>query len=176
MKKVILIGLTILLIGIAIGVLGTIVAYPFIFPPPEVNETVSDIEHKRKLFSATFIHPNPSDTVHWGRGGVSLYEQDKRVEIFLQEDFEVGPGPNYWVYLSDDAGIVSRQAFRDATTFEIGKLKSFSGSQVYRVPESVDFTGVKSVVVWCKTFGQLIPSADLRAADVEGKPEPDAQP
>ena len=176
MKKIFWIGLPALFIGIAIGVLGTIVAYPFIFPPAEVNETLSDIEHKRKLFSAMFIHPNPSDTVHWGKGGVAIYEQDNRVEIFLQEDFEVGPGPNYWVYLSNDAGIVTRQAFRDATTFEIAKLKSFSGSQVYRVPESVDFSGLKSVAVWCKTFGQLITSADLRAVDMEGKTDRESRP
>lgn len=77
---------------------------------------------------------------------------------------------------TNDAGIVTRQAFRDATTFEIGKLKSFSGSQVYRVPESVDFAGLKSVAVWCKTFGQLITSADLRVVDNEGKSDRQFQP
>jgi len=48
--------------------------------------------------------------------------------------------------------------------------------QVYRVPESVDFSGLKSVAVWCKTFGQLITSADLRVVGKEGKSDRQSQP
>ena len=39
--------------------------------------------------TGTFIHANPSDPIHWGRGKVSVYER----AVFLEPDFEVGPGP-----------------------------------------------------------------------------------
>lgn len=41
-------------------------------------------------------------------------------------------------------------------------LKSFQGSQVYRVPYTVNMSEIHSVVVWCVSFAQLITSANLK--------------
>jgi hypothetical protein len=47
------------------------------------------------LATGTFIHANKSDPVHWGKGKVSVYQR----AVFLEPDFEVGPGPAFHVYL-----------------------------------------------------------------------------
>ena len=49
----------------------------------------------RLVASGTFIHANPSDPVHYGKGRVRVYENT----VFLESDFEVGPGPAFHVYL-----------------------------------------------------------------------------
>src|SRR5262245_61190484 len=107
-------------IFIAGGILGTCFGvalgfffFPYVFPPPPANEqlTQADIApvtppagqppsgdppvQLKAVATGTFIHANPSDPVHWGRGKVSAYART----IFLEPDFEVGPGPKYHVYL-----------------------------------------------------------------------------
>jgi hypothetical protein len=161
MKKYLLIALTGLIIGVGIGAAGTIVIYPFIFPPLEVNEQIADVHSKRIIASGSFIHPNPNDPVHWGKGGASIYQGAGQTEIFLESDFEVGPGPAYHVYLSTGRHIKNNSGFSTAENMDIGRLKSFSGSQVYKKPASADFSKYNSVVIWCKAFNQLITSADL---------------
>lgn len=161
MGKYLLSGILGLIVGLAIGIAGTILVYPFIFPPPEVNERIADINSKTLAAAGEFIHPNPSDPVHWGKGGVSIYQQENLNEVYLESDFEAGPGPAYHVYLSSGTDIRSNEDFNNAVNLDIGKLKSFKGSQIYRPPADTDIVEFNSVVVWCVAFSQLITSANL---------------
>ena len=161
MRKYLLGGILGLIIGVATGVAVTILAYPFIFPPPEVNEQIVDAQFKDIIASGHFIHPNPSDPVHWGKGGVSIYQGENNLEVFLERDFEVGPGPAYHVYLSSGTDIRSNDDFNSASNIDIGQLKSFAGSQIYKIPSTTSFSEYKSVVIWCEAFKQLISSASL---------------
>ncbi|WP_367606953.1 DM13 domain-containing protein [Legionella sp. W05-934-2] len=151
-----------LIIGVVIGVVGTVFFYPFIFPPPQVNEQVQNIQGKHVFAEGKFIHLKPWDPIHYGKGGVEIYQGKKQAEVFLQKDFEVGPGPAYVIYLSDKADIRTAADFKSAKNTKLGMLKSFKGSQVYLVPNNVDITKMKSVVVWCEAFGVLITVADLK--------------
>lgn len=149
------------LIGTVLGTGLTILVYPFLFPPPVLNEKLENPEEKETLLQGAFIHPNPSDILHWGTGSVSLYRGPERHEILLEHDFEVGPGPDYYVYITTETDILSKEDFQQARTTELGKLKSFSGSQVYPVPFGIAGEEIRSVVIWCKTFRMLITSANL---------------
>lgn len=161
MHKYQLSGILGLILGAAIGVAGTILFYPFIFPPPVVNEQIVDAQLKDIIASGHFIHPNPSDPVHWGKGSLFIYEGGNKLEVFLGSDFKVGPGPAYHVYLSTGKNIQSNADFNAANNTNIGQLKSFSGSQIYNVPSTLDLSATNSVVVWCEAFNQLITSAKL---------------
>lgn len=161
MKKIIITSLVTFIIGLIIGSFLTIFFYPFFFPPPEVNEQVSNVSQKTIIADGTFIHPNPRDRVHWGRGNVTIYKSNQSYEVFLNKNFEVGPGPNFHVYLSESSNVKTKSDFKNAKNYDLGALKSFRGSQVYNVPQDVDFKKIKSVVVWCVTFSQLITSANL---------------
>jgi hypothetical protein len=105
----------------------------------------------------TFIHANPSDPVHWGRGKVSAYERT----IFLEPDFEVGPGPKYHVYLVPKASVRREADVTNAMYVDLGRLRAFKGSQRYPIPDGVDIKKYASVVIWCERFGVLISPADL---------------
>jgi hypothetical protein len=109
--------------------------------------------------SGTFIHANPSDPIHWGKGKVSVYERT----VFLEPDFEVGPGPAFHVYLVPKATIRDEAAVKDAMYVDLGGLRAFKGSQRYRIPAGVDLKNYQSVVIWCERFGVLISPADLAA-------------
>jgi hypothetical protein len=101
MRKFIITFIVGALLGIAGGFAAGIFAYPFLFLNDIVaNEQVpgaaSEIAAEQSVVATgTFIHANPSDPLHYGKGKVTVYQE----LLHLENDFEVGPGPKYHVYL-----------------------------------------------------------------------------
>jgi hypothetical protein len=112
------------------------------------------------LATGTFIHANKSDPVHWGKGKVSVYQR----AVFLEPDFEVGPGPAFHVYLVPKPSIRSSSDMNNVMYVDLGRLRSFKGSQRYQIPDGVDLKDYPSVIIWCERFGVLISPADLKVA------------
>jgi Electron transfer DM13 len=81
--------------------------------------------------------------------------------VFLGEDFEVGPGPDFHVYLVPAANIRDAGQVTGTMFVDLGRLRAFKGSQKYAVPAGVDLTRFPSVVIWCQQFSVLISPADL---------------
>lgn len=157
MKNVIIGFLVGALVGGMGGFAGGIFVFPFLFPPPPVNDVVSDADNRTVLAKGTFIHANPSDPVHYGKGGVTLYQD----LLHLEADFEVGPGPKFHVYLVHEANVTPDTQVQDSMFVDLGRLKAFSGSQNYPIPKGVKLTEFKSVVIWCEQFGVLVSPAAI---------------
>ncbi len=154
-------GLMIFMLG---GVLGTgfgvalgFFLFPFVFPPPPAAEQLSEADRAAPVATGGFIHANPSDPVHWGRGKVGVYQG----AVFLEPDFEVGPGPKYHVYLVPNAKVRDEAQVKSTMFVDLGRLRAFKGSQRYAIPAGVDLKKYPSVVIWCEQFGVLISPADL---------------
>ena len=47
---------------------------------------------------------------------------------------------------------------------DLGRLRSFKGSQRYAIPPGVELKNYPSVIIWCERFGVLISPADLKTA------------
>jgi hypothetical protein len=149
------------------GILGTFFGaalgfflFPFVFPPPPATEQLSEADLTPVVAAGMFIHVNPSDPVHWGRGKVSARERS----IFLEPDFQVGPGPKYHVYLVPKPNVRSESDVKNAMFVDLGRLRAFKGSQRYPIPDGVNLKDYPSVVIWCEAFGVLISPADLKPA------------
>ena len=156
--KNILIGLIVGgILGVSAGFAVGIFAFPYIFPPPELNETVTGKQKDDVLATATFIHADPSDAIHFGMGKATVYED----LLHLEEDFRVGPGPKYHVYLVPQANITPDTRVQDTMYVDLGQLKAFSGSQNYVIPAGIKLSEYKSVIVWCEQFNVLISPANL---------------
>jgi hypothetical protein len=147
------------IVGTAFGVALGFFFFPFVFPPPPATEQLTEADRSPLVATGTFIHANPSDPVHWGRGKVSVYERT----VYLEPDFEVGPGPAYHVYLVPKASIRTNGDVRDAMYVDLGGLRAFKGSQRYSIPAGVNLKDYPSVVIWCERFSVLISPADLQA-------------
>jgi hypothetical protein len=91
---------------------------------------------------------------------VSVYERT----VFLEPDFEVGPGPAFHVYLVPKASIRSSADMKDVMFVDLGRLRAFKGSQRYAIPPGVDLAKYPSVIIWCERFSALISPADLKTA------------
>jgi hypothetical protein len=145
-------------LGTAFGVALGFFLFPFVFPPPPAAEQLTEADRSAAIVAeGTFIHANPSDPVHWGKGSVAV-RQDS---VYLQPDFEVGPGPAYHVYLVPKAPIRANSDLRGQMFVDLGQLRSFKGSQRYPIPQGLDLAKFQSVIIWCEQFSVLISPADL---------------
>ena len=145
-------------IGAGFGVALGFFLFPYVFPPPEAREQLTTAEKTRLVAEGTFIHANPNDPIHYGKGKVSVYEKT----VFLHNDFEVGPGPKFHVYLVPKADIRASDDLSGVMYVDLGRLRSFKGSQKYMIPAGLDLANYKSVVIWCEQFSVLISPADLK--------------
>jgi len=147
-------------LGAAFGVALGFFTFPFVFPPPQAAEILTEADKTPLVATGIFVHANRADPVHWGRGRVSVYERT----VFLESDFEVGPGPAFHVYLVPKAPIRSSIDLKGVKHVDLGGLRSFKGSQRYPIPAGVDVKDYTSVIIWCEQFGVLISPADLTMA------------
>ena len=71
------------ILGTGFGVALGFFFFPFVFPPPPAADQLIEADRSPLVATGMFIHANPSDPVHWGRGKVSVYERT----VFLESDF-----------------------------------------------------------------------------------------
>jgi hypothetical protein len=122
--------------------------YPYIFladivatdPAPGQSQIVA---------VGQFIHVNPSDPIHYGKGTVTVYEDSVHL------------GSKFHVYLVPKKPVTSAADVKASMFIDVGRLRAFQGSQNYAVPAGVDLSSYGSVVIWCKAFGVLISPAAL---------------
>ncbi len=157
MKNVLIGVLFGIILGGAGGFAGGIFLFPYLFPPPPVNEMVLDKDKRKVLARGDFIHANPSDPVHYGQGRLTVYDG----LLHLEEDFEVGPGPKFHVYLVPEAEVTPDTRVDKTMYVDLGRLKAFSGSQNYPIPDGVNVQDFQHVVIWCEQFNVLISPAKL---------------
>jgi len=147
------------LLGLAAGFAAGIFAYPYLFLADIVAQEKVDSPATRKVLArGEFIHANPSDPIHYGKGRVTVFEG----LLYLEPDFEVGPGPKYHVYLVPEKSVLPSTNVERTMFVDLGRLKAFKGSQNYEVPAGVDVAKFDSVVIWCEQFGVLISPAALK--------------
>ncbi len=135
---------------------------------PAIGQSVVSIQEPRLapeqtgrlLSSGNFIHANPQDRTHYGSGQARVFEHVVR----LEEDFMVGPGPAYYLYLTESTDFKPGTDLKTVEHVELGNLKAFQGAQNYPIPASTDAAQYSSLVVWCKLFGILISPARLTPA------------
>jgi len=147
-------------LGTAFGVAVGLFIFPYVFPPPPAAEVLTEADRTALVATGTFIHADPGDPVHYGKGEVSVYQK----AVFLEPDFEVGPGPAYHVYLVPKPSIRKSADVTDTMYVDLGQLRAFKGSQRYPIPDGVGLAAFPSVVIWCERFSVLISPADLAPA------------
>lgn len=152
--------------GVVVGGGAMLIAFPFLFPPPVVNESLAEIDgavETQSILTGVFREDAPGqDFAHWAKGRLSIHHAaGDEAWIQLESDFETSPGPNYWVYLNTQTAIDDESDFlADDQRVRLAKLKSFSGSQIYATSKS-DLAGKRAVTIWCESFDQYIGSADF---------------
>jgi len=156
-------AIVIFIVGAAFGGAGGfalgIFFYPYIFLADIVASDQVDNQSARNMVATgMFIHANPRDPIHYGKGKLTAYQD----LVHLDGDFEVGPGPKFHVYLVPEKNVTPSTNVARTMYVDLGRLKAFKGSQNYPVPAGVELAKYGSVVIWCEQFGVLISPAALK--------------
>jgi hypothetical protein len=146
------------ILGIGAGVALGFFLFPFVFPPPAAMDALSENERRKAVATGEFLHADPADPIHYGRGRVTVTPRT----VFLEDDFEVGPGPAFHVYLVPRKEVRRSADVTGSMFVDLGPLRAFKGSQRYSIPSGVDLARFESVVIWCREFSVLISPADLQ--------------
>lgn len=159
MKKIVISLLVGALVGGFAGFALGIFVYPYVFLADIIaQEKLGDVADRRLVAEGQFIHANPNDPIHYGSGGVKVYED----VVHLQDNFAVGPGPAYHVYLVPEQDVTPDTEVAETMFIDLGRLRAFKGSQIYRIPDGVRPGQYPNVVIWCEHFGVLISPAKLQ--------------
>ncbi|MFZ1103005.1 MAG: DM13 domain-containing protein [Hyphomicrobiaceae bacterium] len=149
-------------LGAIAGAGGMLIAFPFLFPPPVVAERAPDAAAASQVGTFKFDEQAPGrDLVHWANGSGGVFRMSGSTVIRFGDDFQAGPGPNYWIYLNTVPVGDSASFKADKGRVRIAQLKSFTGGQNYVLPPGTELGRFHTVTIWCESFSVYIGSAVL---------------
>lgn len=168
MKKTVIAFLVGGFLGAVAGAGAMLVAFPFLFPPPALNEAPPQAAAgdgttaAARLGNFEFDRNAPGrDPIHWANGTGGIYRSGDGLVLRFDPNFEAGPGPNFVIYLNTTA-VGEENAFNaDTGRLKLASLRSFTGAQNYTLPADIDLSRYHTVTIWCETFGVYIGSAVL---------------
>lgn len=155
--------------GLLAGAAAMLIAFPFIFPPPVLDEApppaeiLADPAAGRARMPFEFDRDAPGrDFIHWANGTGALIRTKHGWVLRLDAEFEAGPGPNYWIYFNARPVGDENDFNADAARVKVSPLRAFKGGQNYPVPYAIDPEAFHTVTIWCESFGVYIGSAALK--------------
>jgi hypothetical protein len=102
------------------------------------------------------------DGIHKGEGAATLVRlPDGQIVLRLEDDFRVTNGPDLYVYLSGSAAPRTSAELHEPAAFEVAQLKGNVGGQNYALPEGLDLSKFRSVVIYCRRFTTVFSTAQL---------------
>jgi hypothetical protein len=174
--------------GLVAGAGAMLVAFPFLFPPPALDEpppgqanltlpapaatpaliqASAGPQAATRIAAGVFDQTSPGrDALHWANGGVSLFRQGERLILRLESDFVAGPGPDFWIYLNTRAVGDEADFKADRGRTKLTKLRGFKGGQNYTLPAGTDLSRLRSVTIWCESFSEFIANAVIAPTPV----------
>ena len=104
------------------------------------------------------------DFAHWAKGTVTVVQNDEDGKYYVQlnSDFNSGPLPDGYVYISLlDKDIDNESDFNKSRQIKLSPLKKGKGASFYEIPNTLPASLIKSVTIWCEAFSEYIGSANV---------------
>jgi len=142
-----------LVAGIALG----IYLLPVLTAPDAPSNAEVSSSAAQALFTGDFHRKLPgSDFLHWGEGQISI--STKQISFMGS----IAPGPDYQLYLTPTLAQTEQEflMMKDESA-KIGAVKTFDNF-ILDMPENIDPTNYRALIVWCESFGEFITAASYR--------------
>ena len=102
-----------------------------------------------------------ADAFHQGSGQAIIYSAPGGGHLLRLENLDVTNGPALHVILSTHEDPTRGDEVKLPGYADLGPLKGNRGNQNYTIPESVDVSAIRSVVIYCKPFSVVFSVATL---------------
>jgi Electron transfer DM13 len=89
---------------------------------------------------------------HGTTGLARIVELQNGSRFVRLEDLDTSDGPDLRIYLTDQPVSDEWSIWDDGEYLDLGPLKGNVGDSNYRVPEKVDLSRFRTVVIWCRRF------------------------
>ncbi len=123
--------------GVALGAGAMLFLFPFLFPPPELSEeapaeaVLAEQVKGRTRIAFEFDRNAPGrDLIHWANGTGALIRTQQGWVLRFDQEFEAGPGPNYWIYFNKRAVGDEDDFNADAARVKMSQLRSFRAARI----------------------------------------------
>lgn len=145
------------LVAVGVGFAMGIYALPILIAPPAPDSGEIAQASVDRIFQGRFLRDRAdSDALHWGEGEVSISANT------ITFSGKLAPGPDYRLYLSPEF-VETEDDFNrlKSTMVQVGDVETFDNF-IVNLPNGVDPSDYKAIIVWCESFGQYITSASYQ--------------
>jgi hypothetical protein len=111
------------------------------------------------LASGNFV-----DSEHPTKGLAEVVTQNGKNYLRLNKAFRSDEGPDVFVLLHRED---SPKKYKKSDYVSLGRLQKIRGKQLYRIPQQVNVSEFKSVVIWCRQFNATFGFAPLTEKSAE---------
>jgi hypothetical protein len=125
-------------------------AEPVSLPSMVANATFSPV---KVLASGNFV-----DSEHPTKGLAEVVTQNGKNYLRLNKAFKSDEGPDVFVLLHRED---SPKKYKKSDYVSLGRLQKIRGKQLYKIPQQVNISEFKSVVIWCRQFNATFGFAPL---------------
>jgi len=162
MKKAIVISLAVFAIGIATAKISQPVQAQTAEALTSNTSTAAAIEFQPAESTPTKYKAGKFTKKRYSiNGGWEVEEKDGKTFITFNENFKTKGGPDLKLYLSPNSleSLSSKSA--ETGAIKLGVLKSNRGTQTYNVPQDIELSKYKSLIIHCEAFSVLWGGFDL---------------
>lgn len=122
--------------------------------------TASQMGESRRVVAGNF---RDADAFHRGSGQALIFSAPGGGHLLRLENLDVTNGPALHVILSPHADPTRGDEVKLPGYADLGPLKGNRGNQNYVIPDGVDVSAIRSVVIYCKPFSVVFSVATLGA-------------
>ncbi len=113
----------------------------------------------RKITAASVLASGDFEkSEHPTSGTAQIVIQNGKKYLKIDSSFQSQSGPDVFILLHRQG---SPKSYGKADYVSLGRLKKFSGQQMYAIPNQVNIANFKSVVIWCRKFNATFGFAPL---------------
>ena len=103
-----------------------------------------------------------ADSFHRGRGQATIYRGPDGSRVLRLENLDVTNGPDLHVIITPHENPTRGSEVKTTGYWDLGKLKGNKGDQNYPIPDDVDISEQRTVVIYCVPFSVVFSTAALQ--------------
>ncbi len=92
--------------------------------------------------------------VHTTSGEAKIYQDSSRNRLLLLKNFRTDSGPDLHIYMAEDLALTN--------FIEVTDMVNINGTYSVALPDEINLSKHKYVIIWCKRFAVLFGNAELK--------------